>query len=189
MRAGQFRVKERALQPKAETSVNESVQLREEHVMVERRPVDKAASKADIGAFKEGSIEVRENAGKPVVDKSARVVEDVVVDKETTQRTDVDVEQLSPSDSGRMDSTLDDSEYRNHGKSNFGTSGERYEDYAPAYSYGSRMADSDRYRNARWEEIEPQRRNDWEATHPGSNWDKVKDAVKYGTQHRTGIRR
>ena len=181
-----------------ETPVNESVQLREEHVKVERHPVDKAASQADMGAFKEGSIEVRENAEKPVVNKSARVVEEVAVGKETKQRTetindtvkrtDVDVERLSSSDSGRVDSTLDDTEYRNHWKSNFGTSGERYEDYAPAYSYGSRMADSERYRNARWEEIEPQLRNDWESTHPGSNWDKVKDAVRYGTQHRTGNR-
>lgn len=66
-----------------ETPVNESVQLREEHVKVERHPVNKAASKADMGAFKEGSMEVRESAEKPVINKSARVVEEVGVGKET----------------------------------------------------------------------------------------------------------
>lgn len=176
-----------------ETPVNESVNLREEHVKVERRPVNKKATQADMAAFKEGSIEMREHAEEAVVGKSARIVEEVVVGKETTERTenisdtvrrtDVEIEQLGASD-GASRMTGDDSEFRTHWQSNFGSSGGRYEDYAPAYSYGSSMANNDRYRNAQWDDVEPQLRTDWEASHPESQWDKVKDAVRFGTQSR-----
>ena len=87
-----------------ETPVSESVSLHEEHVTVDRRPVDRAVSDADISAFKEGTIEVTETSEVPVVAKEARVVEEVVVGKtatdrtqtiqDTVRRTDVDVENL-----------------------------------------------------------------------------------------------
>ena len=72
-----------------EKPVEEKVSLREEHVRVERRPVDRPASQADIArAQQSGTIEVREKAEQPVVQKQARVVEEVVVGKEATQRTE-----------------------------------------------------------------------------------------------------
>src|SRR5204863_2542934 len=88
----------------AERPVEEKVNLREEHVRVERRPVDRPASEADINRARQaGTIEVREKAEQPVVQKQARVVEEVTVGKEATQRTetvrdtvrrtDVDVEE------------------------------------------------------------------------------------------------
>jgi stress response protein YsnF len=65
------------------------VNLREEHVRVERRPVDRPASEADIRrAQQAGTIEVREKAEQPVVQKEARVVEEVRVGKEATERTE-----------------------------------------------------------------------------------------------------
>src|SRR5690349_4002335 len=42
----------------SERPVEEQVTLREERASVERRPVDRPASDADLAAFKEGSIEV-----------------------------------------------------------------------------------------------------------------------------------
>jgi uncharacterized protein (TIGR02271 family) len=87
-----------------EQPVEQSVQLREEHAHVERRAVDRPATEADLATFKEGTLEVRERAEEPLVSKQARVVEEVVVGKETSERTetvrdtvrrtDVDVEQL-----------------------------------------------------------------------------------------------
>lgn len=86
-----------------ETPVEEEVRLREEHVNVERRPVDRPLSSAD-NAFREGSIEVTERAEEAVVAKDARVVEEVVVSKDvnertervrdTLHRTDVDVQKV-----------------------------------------------------------------------------------------------
>ncbi|HJV87715.1 MAG TPA: YsnF/AvaK domain-containing protein [Noviherbaspirillum sp.] len=167
----------------SEKPVHESVQLREEHVKVERHAVDKPASEADLGAFKEGSVEMREMAEEPVVAKTAHVVEEVVVNKEVTQkteeindtvrRTDVDVEQIGASG---VDA------WRHHWQDAYGRSGGRYEDYDAAYRYGSAMAGTERFRNYRWEDAEPDLRSDWERQHPESAWDKVKDAVRYGAE-------
>ena len=86
-----------------ETPVSEQVSLHEEHVTVQRRPVDRAVTGTDA-AFREGTIEVTETAEVPVVAKSARVVEEVVVGKtatdrvetvsDTVRRTDVEVEEI-----------------------------------------------------------------------------------------------
>lgn len=67
------------------TPVSETVNLREEHAAIERRPVDRPATAADL---KEGFVEIRETTEQPVVSKTARVVEEVVVGKEATERTE-----------------------------------------------------------------------------------------------------
>lgn len=187
----------RVFQRVRETPVHESVQLREEHVKVERHRVDKPATEADIAAFKEGSVEVRESAEEAVVSKSARVVEEVVVGKEASERTEqiddtvrkteVDVEQLGASASTRTTGggSMDD-EFRRHWQSTYGTAGGRYDDYDAAYRYGSSMAGSERFKNYQWNDVEPQLRQDWESNHPESTWDKVKDAVRYGAERVRG---
>jgi len=91
-----------------ERPVEASVRLREEHVNVDRKPVDRPATEADFAAFKEGSIEVTESAERAVVSKEARVVEEVTLGKEVSEReetihdtvrkTEVDVEKLDGND-------------------------------------------------------------------------------------------
>jgi uncharacterized protein (TIGR02271 family) len=90
-----------------ETPVSESVNLREEHASIERRPVDRPATAADL---KEGFVEIKETAEQAVVAKTARVVEEVVVGKEASSRTetvndtvrgtDVEVERTAPTTGG-----------------------------------------------------------------------------------------
>ncbi len=87
-----------------ERPVTETVNLREENVKVDRRPVDRAVSDADMAAVKGGNFTVTETAEQAVVGKTARVVEEVVVGKDVTEhtetikdtvkRTDVDVKDL-----------------------------------------------------------------------------------------------
>jgi len=88
-----------------ETPVNEQVTLREEQVHIERRPVDQAADASTLtNAFQEGTFEVRETDEQAVVQKQARVVEEVVIRKDvdertetvsdTVRRTDVDVDEV-----------------------------------------------------------------------------------------------
>ncbi|WP_245844986.1 YsnF/AvaK domain-containing protein [Noviherbaspirillum humi] len=192
----------RVFQRVRETPVNEEVRLREEQVKVERHPVDRPASEADFASIKEGAVELRETAEEAVVSKTARVVEEVEVGKEvrdrteqindTVRRTDVEVEQLGAGDRGmaRTDAMMadDDTEYRRHWQNTYGTSGGRYEDYGDAYRYGSQMAGADSFKNYRWEEAEPQLRSDWERDHPGSTWEKVKDAVRYSVERARGHR-
>ena len=93
-----------------ETPVSEQVTLREEHVNVTRHAVNEPVT-GDMAAFKEQSFDVTETDEVPVVSKSARVVEEVVVGKtatertetvsDTVRRTDVEVDDLGTDASGR----------------------------------------------------------------------------------------
>ena len=84
VRRGGVRVYSRVV----EQPVEENVTLREEHVHVERRPVNRPAEAGEAGRLREQSIEVTEMAEEPVVQKRARVREEVLVGKETKQRTE-----------------------------------------------------------------------------------------------------
>jgi stress response protein YsnF len=90
-----------------ERPVEEHVRLREEHVHVERQPVNRPVSLDDAGNFQEREIELTEHAEVPVVSKEARVVEEIRVSKEVTERdetirdtvrnTEVDIENTNES--------------------------------------------------------------------------------------------
>jgi uncharacterized protein (TIGR02271 family) len=94
-----------------ETPVEENVRLREERVRVQRTPVDRPATEADFRGSEEGGIELTETAEEAVVSKQARVVEEVKVGKDvsertqtvrdTVRRTEVDVEDLAPENTTR----------------------------------------------------------------------------------------
>ncbi len=98
----------RVTQRVEEQPVREQVTLRDETIEVERVPVDRPVDPATMRdldeAFIPVSVEMRERDEVPVVDKQARVVEEVVVDKEvrertetvegTVRRTDVDVQEV-----------------------------------------------------------------------------------------------
>jgi uncharacterized protein (TIGR02271 family) len=68
--------------------VEQEINLREEHVNVERRPVNREISPEEVGQLRDQTIEVTETAEEAVVGKRARVVEEVVVGKESTNRTE-----------------------------------------------------------------------------------------------------
>ena len=86
-----------------EIPVEESVSLREEHVVIERRPVNRAVSDTD-GAFENKTIEMTETAEEAVIAKNARVVEEVLIGRtasqhvetihDTVRKTEVDIEEL-----------------------------------------------------------------------------------------------
>lgn len=87
-----------------EKPVEEHIRLREEHVVINRRPVDREVTSADLTSFEEGEIVLTEHAEIPVVGKQTRVVEEVVIGKQveehdqivrdTVRRTDVEVEKI-----------------------------------------------------------------------------------------------
>jgi uncharacterized protein (TIGR02271 family) len=94
-----------------ERPVEENLRLREERVFVDREAVNRPATEADFQAFREGTIELRETAEVPVVNKEARVVEEVRLGKEAQERnetirdtvrsTEVDVERIEGTDLNR----------------------------------------------------------------------------------------
>jgi hypothetical protein len=129
--------------------------------------------------MREGVIEVRETAEEPVVAKRARVREEVRVGKQVDERTqnvrdtvrhtEVEVQPLGAED---------DEDYRRHWQAAYQSAGGRYEDYEPAYRYGSSLAADERYRGSDWAVVEPDARRDWEARSPGT-WERMKDSVRH----------
>jgi len=98
-----------------ERPVEESLRLREESVTVNRTPVDRPASSADLSNFQGTEIEMTETKEVPVVSKEARVVEEVSLGKEVEQRnetisdtvrkTEVDIENIESKDTTSSDTT------------------------------------------------------------------------------------
>jgi len=94
---GAIRVRSRVV----EQPVHEQVRLREEHVEVERRPVNKPVENPEA-LLREGEVEISETAEEAVIGKRAVVKEEVVVRKDvderiehvddTLRRTEVEVE-------------------------------------------------------------------------------------------------
>jgi len=90
-----------------EKPIEETVNLREENVTVQRHRVDRPVDNA-TDAFQEGTFDVTTKAEVPVVSKEARVVEEVVIDKQMTERTetvrdtvkrtDVEVDEINTGD-------------------------------------------------------------------------------------------
>jgi uncharacterized protein (TIGR02271 family) len=70
-----------------ETPVRENVSLRDENVEIERRPVDRPLSDADRG-FQDRTISAEEHHEEAVVQKEARVVEEIGIRKTAGERTE-----------------------------------------------------------------------------------------------------
>ena len=70
-----------------ERPVEEQVRLRQERVNVDRQPVDRPVG-AGAEPFKEQTIQARATSEEPVVSKEARVVEEVGVHKQASERTE-----------------------------------------------------------------------------------------------------
>jgi uncharacterized protein (TIGR02271 family) len=156
--AGGVRVHSRV----TERPVREQVELREERVDVERRPADRPVQAGDE-AFRERAVEVTARAEQAVVAKEARVVEEVVVNKDvrqrtetvqdTVRRTDVDVQQVPGA----------------------AAAGEFRED-----AFVNELAADQRFRGRDWTTVEPEARRNFESRYPGRTWDQVKESIHRG---------
>jgi uncharacterized protein (TIGR02271 family) len=139
-----------------ERPVEKKVRLHEEHAEVNRRTVDRPAEEADLRAA-DTSFEVRETAEEPVISKESRVVEEVSIGKEATERvetvrdterrTDVKVERTGADESSSIYEFLD------------------------PYSRDNRYDDKD------WAVVEQDIHRDWETRYPGT-WNSRKDEIR-----------
>jgi uncharacterized protein (TIGR02271 family) len=175
---GTVRVRTRVTERPAQAQVN----LREEKVVVERHPVDRAANPADVNAFQDQTIEVQERREEPVVSKSAHVVEEVVVGKEATEHTETvqdtvrrkDVEVEGATGTGSYADY--ETRFRTRFNNNYASSG-TWEQYSPAYRYGYDLATDARYRDYDWDRLESEARTRWETTNPNT-WERFKANVR-----------
>ncbi|HLN19888.1 MAG TPA: YsnF/AvaK domain-containing protein [Bacteroidales bacterium] len=100
VRRGGVRVRSRIIS----RPVEETLRLREEHIRVERTPVDRDATDADLDNLSDETVEVHAYGEEPVVSKRSRVVEEVRVGKEVRERketvrerarkTEIDIENI-----------------------------------------------------------------------------------------------
>lgn len=94
----------RIIKKMIEQPVEEHVQLREEHVTIERNTVNKPLTNGTL-PFEETTIELTEHAEVPVVKKEARIVEEISIGKDveqheetikdTVRSTEVNIEEIS----------------------------------------------------------------------------------------------
>jgi uncharacterized protein (TIGR02271 family) len=162
-----------------ETPVEADIKLRKERIDLESRPADRPVSPADA-AFEERTIDVVATSEEPVIEKRARVVEEIIVRKDvdtstetvhdTLRRTDVSLEPLGAFDLSR---------YESHFKTTYAKD-QTYglEAYAHAYRFGLELRSDARFASGQWAEIEPNARNAWEEKNPGT-WDRFKAAVQH----------
>lgn len=166
--------------------VEEDVNLHEERVTVERRPVNRDVSPSDMHAFENSTIEMREMAEEAVVEKRARVVEEVVIGKEAHERTehisdtvrstDVKVKPIIGTTPHKRSFETVDAACRTHFKQHFADGGWDYDNgYAHAYRYGYDLAGT----GQDWSSVEPDVQSKWETRNKGT-WERFKDAIRYG---------
>jgi len=182
----------------SEKPVEAQVKLREEQVQVDRYPVNRPVTNADMAALQEGAIEVTTTAEQPVVSKQARVVEEVGLNKTAEEHTEtirdkvrqseVEVQQISgqtATRAGNLGFEDYNSDFQNHFQTNFGqsrggNSQMNYQQYAPIYRYGYELAGDQRYSGRDWSQIESQVQKDWQTKNPQTPWERVKGSVRYG---------
>jgi stress response protein YsnF len=97
-----------------ERPVEEHIRLREEHVSVQRQAVDRPVSGDELTNFREQDIELTERREVPVVNKEARVVEEISLSKDVTERdetinetlrnTEVDINKVDRNSNRNTDS-------------------------------------------------------------------------------------
>ena len=89
-------------------------------------------------------------------------------------------QRVSAPDAGAMSG----SDYQSHFDANYAQSGERWQDYEPAYRYGDELRADARYTGRGWDEVEPDLRRDWESRNAGP-WEKFKGAIRHAWERLT----
>ncbi|NUP05546.1 MAG: PRC and DUF2382 domain-containing protein [Polyangiaceae bacterium] len=164
----------------ASRPVDKTVTIREEHVNVQRRAVDRPIDAAE-DAFRERALDLATYTEEPLVQKRARIVEEIHIHKDAKERvehihdtlrhTDVRVSELP----GERIATRN--YYEGHFKKNYLGQNYQFETVLPAYMFGEDLRRS--MPNQTWEIIEVQARPLWEAKNPNT-WDKFKMAIRNG---------
>jgi len=174
-----------------EQPVEEEVRLREQRARVERRPADRPVH-AGEQPFREQSMEFTETGEEPVIAKRARIVEEVSIEADEGERTEVVRDAVRRTDvtverSGQPAAAFQGAEadFRQHCERTFGPGARRYEDCAPAYRFGYDLGSHPGYGGGDWAGIEPEARRRWETRNEGT-WEEFKDSIRYAWDRARG---
>lgn len=163
-----------------EEHVVEEIPIKSERVTVERRVADRPVGATDE-PFREREVEVTERVEEPVVSKEARVVEEVVVTREskeqiaqiedTLRKTVVDVDRSGG---------IDESEFRSHFDQTYAARGEDFESHRPGYTFGYSYGSEPRLREVEYERVEPTMRERYEQRHGAGAFERAREAIRHG---------
>jgi hypothetical protein len=156
-----------------ERPVSEQVTLREEHIEIERRPMNRAAA-AGEGEFRAVEIDMVERGEELVLSKQVRVIEEVRLNKRTTERDETVADKLRQTQVDIDEVAGDRRAYASHYAS-LDAKG-AFEEARPAYDFGRLLR---RRQGDRWEDIEAGARTSWETEHPGT-WQRFMEPIRYG---------
>lgn len=122
------------------------------------------------------------------VKKTARVVEEVVLGKdvtermetikETLRRQDVQVEEIR---AARPFDSYND-QFKSFYAKHLAGSGVTYESLAPTFRFGHSLATREPFRSSPWSAVEADAGRIWEAKNPGT-WEQSKAVVKYAWEN------
>lgn len=179
----------RVIKHVSEMPVEETINLHDETITVDRHPVQRIANETDIRAFGDSQVEMTESKEEAVISKEAHVVEEITISKnvvdheekirDKVRKTDIDIEGLGPEKLKQMG-------FRKDFDARFGKTGRSYSDYVPAYEFGSTLGSDVRYRNRDWASIELDTRRAWEAK--GNSWREYSEAIRHGFESTRGRR-
>jgi uncharacterized protein (TIGR02271 family) len=167
----------------SERDVTEQVTLRDETLRIQRRPVNRRIA-VDSATFSSRAFEIGEIDEIAVVNKYARVIEEVHLTKEIIEKLETVRATLRRSDV-EIDTPPAVADYAAYGEafrgyhrsSEAGTVG-NYEAFEPAFRYGHQLAATEPFRGMPWSEIEPDARKLWEEKNPES-WAQFGDSVHF----------
>ncbi len=171
-----------------EKPVKEDIKLREEHIDIERKKVDKPITSEE--PFKEETIELTEHGEEPVVEKKARVEEEIVAGVHAEERTEtvedtlretvVDIENINQGLESERKYASFEPDFREHYNNNYAARGGSYSDYEPAYRYGHAFGSEKRYRDRDYDMVEPDLRRSYESKYGEGSFEDYSDAARYG---------
>jgi hypothetical protein len=113
---------------------------------------------------------VTETAEEPVVSKRGRVSEEVVVGKESTERTETIRDTVRRTEV-RVDPIAGDKSTSTQGSA--------------SYQYGYQMGSNPKFAGLSWKDVQDQLRSDYLRANPTSKWDDVKDEIRRGWEKMT----
>ncbi len=166
-----------------EEPVNQTVRLHEEHATIERRKVDRPLKPGDEGLMRDQSIEVVETAEEPVISKTTRVKEEIVIGKEATERTE-EIHETARHTEVKIERNEEREDrtamFRRDYDTLYAKSGIPFEKLRPAYEFGYDKAGDGSYRSKGWSDVESNLEKEYARSHPESRWNDVKGAVMRG---------
>jgi len=166
------------------------VPVTREEVVIERRPVNRAATDTDFVGTDSETIRVPVMEEDVRAEKQAVVTEEINVGKRVTQDTErvsgtVRREEAVLNQTGNVDVAGDSMDwdtyspsYQSYWSKRYGSTGAAWTDWEPTYRFGHDSFYDARYRGRSWSDVEPDLHRDYGSRYGESAWEKAKDSLR-----------